>query len=115
MSRINTVVASSLLLIAGVVGSSRAAEPGAVYAVNAAALATVMTYCSTRHAGLAVGSAGARCLESGRGLLADAGLAQRSEAIAQACNDPATYNRCMTPHIGRLVYDLNDLLKQRGL
>lgn len=103
---------------------AQAAEPGrtpadtgqsSLYAVNAAALASAMTYCETRHGGLQRGSAGAACFSEARNVLAAHGLMQRSEEVAARCNDPATFNTCLTPEIARLVRALNTEFKRKGL
>lgn len=111
------LIACGMLLLAGGAGQVRAsaiAEPS-VYAVNAAALASAMTYCATRHDNLTQGSPGAECFAKARRMLAELKLATWSGAIDRKCTDDTTYNQCITPEIGRLVFSLNDAFKSRGL
>lgn len=85
-----------------------------VYAVNAAALASAMTYCSTRHGDLLNGSPGQTCFVKARQILAGWGLKKIAADVDATCGDPATFNTCLTPQIGKLVYALNaEFVKQR--
>lgn len=94
------------------VGGSHQASPS-LYAVNAAALASAMTYCSTRHGNLQAGSAGQACFVKARQILAGWGLKKTSADVDARCSDPATFNTCLTPEVGRLVYALNaEFVKQ---
>lgn len=100
--------------------STRSAAPteangasASLYAVNAAALATVMTYCMKTHGPLRVGSRGETCLREARNLLARYGLKAHAVRIDQACRDPGKFNTCITPEIGRLVMELNAHLDER--
>lgn len=95
-------------------GPSAQASPS-LYAVNAAGLAAAMTYCTTRHGALREGSPGEACYREARRLLAGMDLRGWARDIDRGCSDPATYNRCMTPQIGRLVYALNDAFTESGL
>ena len=38
-----------------------------------------------------------------------------SADVDARCNNPATFNTCLTPEIGRLVYALNAEFVKRGL
>lgn len=87
----------------------------ALYAVNAAALASAMTYCETRHGGLQQGSAGAQCFSKARSVLAGFELRQKSEEVGKRCGDPATFNTCLTPEIARLVVALNAEFRSKGV
>lgn len=87
----------------------------ALYAVNAAALATAMTHCDVRHAGLQRGSKGAECFAEARGALAGFGLDRWADEIGGRCGDPATFNTCLTPEIARLVHALNAEFKRKAL
>lgn len=100
--------------LAGQVQASEIAKPS-VYAVNAAALASAMTYCATKHGNINKSSPGAECFAKARNLLGELKLETWSQAIDNKCSDPATYNKCMTPEIGRLVYSLNDAFNSRSL
>lgn len=85
----------------------------ALYAVNAASLATAMTYCMKVHGPLRVGSRGEACFREARNLLASYGLKTHAARIEQACHEPAQFNTCITPQIGRLVMELNAHLDER--
>ncbi|WP_407353743.1 hypothetical protein [Luteimonas sp. R10] len=106
-------------LLAGILVLSSAhaadAEQSSLYAVNAAALASGITYCGTRYGGLQRGSAGAECFTSARSVLADFDLRRRSQEVAARCSDPATFNTCLTPEIARLVHALNAEFADKGL
>jgi len=85
-----------------------------VYAINAAALASAITYCSTRHGDLLNGSPGQACFVKARQILAGWGLKKIAAEVDAACSDPATFNTCLTPQVGKLVYALNaEFVKQR--
>lgn len=89
-------------------------SPGAsLYAVNAAALATAMTYCMKVHGPLRVGSRGETCFREARNLLARYGLKERAARIDGSCTDRAQFNTCITPEIGRLVMELNTHFDER--
>ena len=93
---------------------SAAAAPGtSLYAVNAASLATAMTYCMKTHGPLRVGSRGETCFREARNLLARYGLRTHAERIDRTCHDPAQFNTCITPEIGRLVIELNTHFDER--
>lgn len=85
-----------------------------VYAVNAAALSAAMTFCSTKYRNINQGSRGAECFSQARNTFPELKLGQWATDIDRKCGQPATYNRCMTPEIGRLVYALNDVFNARG-
>lgn len=86
-----------------------------LYAVNSAALASAMTYCSTRHGNLLNGSPGQACFVKARQILANWGLKKLSAEVDARCNDPATFNTCLTPEVGKLVYALNAEFVKQGL
>jgi hypothetical protein len=86
-----------------------------LYAVNSAALASAMTYCSTRHGNLLAGSPGQACFTKARQVLANYGLKKFSADVDGRCNNPATFNTCLTPEIGKLVYALNAEFVKQGL
>jgi len=117
MSRI--LPALALVLIAATAGAQVAAPRSrashSLYAVNSAALASAMTYCSTRHGSLAAASAGQACFAKARQVLAGWGLKKTAADVETACNDPATYNTCLTPQVGKLVYALNAEFAKQGL
>lgn len=116
---INRLGAWLLLLVAGTAQAApppQAAkpEPGAsLYAVNAASIATAMTYCMSKHGPLRVGSRAETCFREARNLLAGYGLKAHAERIDQLCRDPAQFNTCITPEIGKLVIALNTQLQER--
>jgi hypothetical protein len=84
-----------------------------LYAINSAALASAMTYCSTKHGNLLTGSPGQACFAKARQILASYGLKKVSAEVDARCNDPATFNTCLTPEVGKLVYALNaEFVKQ---
>lgn len=89
--------------------------PPSLYAVSAAGLASAMTYCTTRHGGLTKGSPGEACYAKARGVLASQGLKQRAQDIDRRCTDKATFNTCLTPEIGKLVFTLNAEFTKQGL
>ncbi|MEP6906956.1 MAG: hypothetical protein ABI858_03095 [Pseudoxanthomonas sp.] len=86
-----------------------------LYAVNSAALASAMTYCSTRHGNLLTGSPGQACFVKARQILANWGLKRLSADVDIRCNDRATFNTCLTPEVGKLVYALNAEFVKQGL
>ncbi|KAF1712290.1 hypothetical protein CSC70_01845 [Pseudoxanthomonas kalamensis DSM 18571] len=86
-----------------------------LYAVNSAAIASAMTYCMTKHGPLRTGSPGADCFARARNVLAEYGLHKVADGIDGSCRDPATFNTCLTPQIGRLVYALNAEFAKREL
>ena len=86
-----------------------------LYAVNSAALASAMTYCSTKYGNLQTGSPGQACFIKARQLLANYGLKKVSADVDGRCNDPATFNTCLTPEVGKLVYALNAEFVKQGL
>ena len=92
---------------------STGAVSASLYAVNAASLATAMTYCMKTHGPLRVGSRGETCFREARNLLARYGLRTYAERIDQACRDPSQFNTCITPEIGRLVMELNTHFDER--
>lgn len=111
----------TIALLLGLHGAALAQAPApapakpspSLYAVNAAALASAMTYCSTRHGNLLTGSPGQACFVKARQVLAQWGLKKVSSDVDAACRDPATFNTCLTPEIGKLVYALNaEFVKQ---
>lgn len=92
---------------------STGAVSASLYAVNAASLATAMTYCMKMHGPLRVGSRGETCFREARNLLARYGLRTHAERIDRTCQDPAQFNTCITPEIGRLVMELNTHFDER--
>lgn len=92
---------------------STGAVSASLYAVNAASLATAMTYCMKMHGPLRVGSRGETCFREARNLLARYGLKAHADRIDRACRDPSQFNTCITPEIGRLVMELNAHLDER--
>ena len=86
-----------------------------LYAINSAALASAMTYCSTKHGNLLAGSPGQACFIKARQVLANYGLKKVSADVDGRCNNPATFNTCLTPEVGRLVYALNAEFVKQGL
>lgn len=112
-----TLLGLPLLLLIGAAGAQdRQAvdtRQSALYAVNAAALATAMTHCDVRHGGLQRGSKGAECFAEARGTLSSFGLDRWAGEIGGRCGDPATFNTCLTPEIARLVHALNAEFKRK--
>ena len=88
---------------------------GALYAVNAAALAAAITHCTARHGELQQGSAGAACFNRARGILGTFELKQRASEVAARCQDPASFNTCLTPEIARMTYALNREFDKAGI
>lgn len=118
IARVVCRVSGALLLASGLASAAHAQTQAArpsLYAVNSAGLAAAMTYCSTRHEGIRQGSPGEACYRKARELLGTMELRTWADEIDRKCADPATYNRCMTPEIGRLVYALNDAFVENGL
>ncbi|PZQ28595.1 MAG: hypothetical protein DI562_10595 [Stenotrophomonas acidaminiphila] len=122
MSSRQRALLASAALLALVVGrpawaqntADAASSPGAsLYAVNAAALATAMTYCMRVHGPLRVGSRGETCFREARNLLARYGLKERAARIDGSCTDRTQFNTCITPEIGRLVMELNAHFDER--
>ncbi|MEL1263512.1 hypothetical protein [Pseudoxanthomonas putridarboris] len=112
--RLTAVCFAIASLIAGPAFAAGPANPS-LYAVNSAAIASAMTYCSTRHGNLLAGSPGAACFTRARNILAGYGLKRVSQDIDARCNDPQTFNTCLTPEIGRLVHALNAEFQKQGL
>jgi len=98
-------------------GNAGAADTrdGALYAVNAAALAAAITHCTARHGELQQGSPGAACFMRARGILGTFGLKQRSTEVAARCQDPASFNTCLTPEIARMTHALNQEFAKAGI
>ncbi len=98
-------------------GNAGAADTrdGALYAVNAAALAAAITHCAARHGELQQGSPGAACFMRARGILGTFGLKQRSTEVAVRCQDPASFNTCLTPEIARMTHALNQEFAKAGI
>lgn len=86
-----------------------------LYAINSAALASAMTYCSTKHGDLLAGSPGQACFIKARQVLANYGLKKVSADVDARCNNPVTFNTCLTPEVGKLVYALNAEFVKQGL
>ncbi len=111
-------VLASLALAAGTAVAASpptGPAPRAIHAVSAAGLASAMSYCIARHGPLRQGSPAATCYAAARAVLGNAGLRQRAADVDARCTDPASFNECLTPEIGRLVYDLNERFVQAGL
>ena len=108
-----------LLCVSATAGAQtppQAAKPSpSLYAINSAGLASAMTYCSTKHGNLLTGSPGHACFSKARQVLAEYGLKKVSADVDARCNNPATFNTCLTPEVGRLVYALNAEFVKRGL
>lgn len=94
-------------LVPGTLAHASGIAQPSLYAVNAAAIASAMTYCSTKYDGMTQGSPGAACFSRARVVLANFELKRRSQEIDAACSNPDEFNTCLTPQIGRLVYALN--------
>ncbi len=109
------------LLLLAAIGSAQAqvaapAKPSpSLYAINSAALASAMTYCSTKYGNLQNGSPGQACFVKARQVLANHGLKKVSADVDGRCNNPATFNTCLTPEVGKLVYALNAEFVKQGL
>ncbi len=95
--------------------SADGSSPRAIHAVSAAGLASAMSYCIARHGPLRQGSEAADCYARSRAILAASALRQRAAEVDARCADPAAFNDCLTPEIGRLVYELNDRFVAAGL
>lgn len=95
--------------------SSQRAPSPSLYAVNAASIASAMTYCTTKYGPLTVGSASEACLSRTRNVLAGYGLRQQAERIEQVCREPSKFNTCITPEIGKLVIALNTLFNEQRI
>ena len=108
-----------LLCVSATAGAQtppQAAKPSpSLYAINSAGLASAMTYCSTKHGNLLTGSPGHACFTKARQVLAEHGLKKVSAEVDARCSDPTTFNTCLTPEVGRLVYALNAEFVKRGL
>ena len=114
----NTLAAALLLATCGSAVAQVAAptRPSpSLYAINSAALASAMTYCSTKHGNLQTGSPGQACFVKARQILANYGLKKISADVDASCADPATFNTCLTPQVGKLVYALNAEFVKQGL
>ena len=90
-------------------------QQGALYAVNAAALAAAITHCTARHGELQQGSPGAACFTRARGLLGTFGLKKWAQDVAARCNDPAAFNTCLTPEIAKMTFALNQEFAKANL
>ncbi|RYZ73188.1 MAG: hypothetical protein EOP91_05965 [Lysobacteraceae bacterium] len=74
------------------VATSATRSSHSLHAVNSAALASAMTYCSTRHGSLTAESAGQACFVKARQVLAGWALKKTAGEVELPCSDPATYN-----------------------
>lgn len=110
-----------LLTVSAAASAQTASTPASpkvspsLYAINSAALASAMTYCSTKHGDLLAGSPGQACFLKARQILANYGLKKVSADVDGRCNNPATFNTCLTPEVGKLVYALNAEFVKQGL
>ncbi|WP_157062424.1 hypothetical protein [Pseudoxanthomonas dokdonensis] len=85
-----------------------------LYSLNSAGLASAMTWCIARHGQMTNGSPAEACFKKTRQVLADAGLKQRADQVDAKCRATTNFNTCLTPEIGRLVFDLNaEFAKQK--
>ena len=113
------LILALLLCVSATAGAQtppQAAKPSpALYASNSAGLASAMTYGSTKHGNLLTGSPGHACFTKARQVLAEYGLKKVSADVDARCNNPATFNTCLTPGEGRLVYALKAEFVKRGL
>ncbi|HEX7803970.1 MAG TPA: hypothetical protein VF471_14565 [Pseudoxanthomonas sp.] len=112
---------ATLLAVSAAASAQTASVPASpkvspsLYAINSAALASAMTYCSTKHDNLLTGSPGQACFMKARQILASYGLKKVSADVDARCSDPATFNTCLTPEVGKLVYALNAEFVKQGL
>lgn len=95
--------------------AQQAAAPKSLYAINSAGLGSAMSYCIAKHGALTQGSQGEACFFRARGTLASMQSAQRAAQIDRQCNVPASFNTCLTPQIGKFVYDLVAEFQKQGL
>ncbi|NDK38883.1 hypothetical protein DT603_08530 [Pseudoxanthomonas gei] len=58
---------------------------------------------------------GQACFVKARQVLAGWGLKKAAADVEAACSDPATYNTCLTPQVGKLFYALNAEFAKQGL
>lgn len=114
-SLIATLLAVSAAASAQTVPAPASKASPSLYAINSAALASAMTYCSTKHGNLLTGSPGQACFMKARQVLASYGLKRVSADVDGRCSDPATFNTCLTPEVGKLVYALNAEFVKQGL
>lgn len=103
---LSALLAAAVVFAAGTVRATDT-EQSSLYAVNAAALASAISYCTARHGGLQRGSAGAECFAEARSVLAEFDLRRWSREVGTRCSDPASFNTCLTPEIARLAHALN--------
>ena len=87
----------------------------ATYAVHAAALSATMTYCRTKHGPLRPNSAGQECFHRAKEALNEVDLKAASSRIDRQCSDPATFNTCLTPEIGKVVYRILEVFESKRL
>ncbi|VXB00041.1 conserved exported hypothetical protein [Luteimonas sp. 9C] len=91
------------------------AAPQSIYAMSAAGLGSAMTYCMAKHGPLREGSPAARCYARARAILAAADARRHAEQADARCADPATFNACITPEVGRFVFALNAEFTRQAL
>ncbi|WP_349986012.1 hypothetical protein ABRP17_007145 [Stenotrophomonas sp. WHRI 8082] len=115
MKSIWTLMLVGLSVAAPIKAHAADTSEGALYAVNAAALAAAITHCTARHGELQQGSPGAACFVRARGILGTFGLKQRSTEVASRCKDPAQFNTCLTPEIARMTHALNAEFAKSGI
>lgn len=106
---------SLLLMLVLSVASAQPPLPKSIYAISAAGLASAMSYCIAKHGPLREGSPAARCYASARAVLAATKLRERAAEVDKRCQDPGAFNECITPEVGRLVYELNEQFTRQSL
>lgn len=107
------------IVLAAVVSTAAAQpssqEPKSLYAISAAGLASAMSYCIGRHGELREGAPASACYAGARAVLSRSDVRRRAQQADIRCVDPATFNQCITPEVGRFVYELTAQFHTGGL
>ena len=91
------------------------ATPKSIHAIGAAGLGSAMSYCIAKSGPLRQGSPAANCYARARAILAGADARGHAARADAACADPATFNQCITPEVGRFVYALTEEFARQQL
>ena len=112
--------ACAALLLLGVHAPAASAQtpeatPKSIHAIGAAGLGSAMSYCIAKYGPLRQGSPAANCYARARGILAGADARGHAARADATCADPATFNQCITPEVGRFVYALTEEFARQEL
>ena len=85
-----------------------------LWIVSTTSLATVLTYCRTKH-GKHAREHVQTCFYRARDLLSKDEFAERAKALNDKCAATASFNTCVTPEIGQIASDLVERFENEGL